>query len=118
LVGCIDVGVLVFNTYTNTWTVVDDSQALTINGLDMTWMFFIDSENRIWFGSINGGLFLYDSTLQFIKNYIPYESNTQSLNSPSISYIIEDKHGNLWFGTHGGGLNILYKRKNMFTHFK
>jgi len=118
LIGCFDVGVLLFNCDTETWTVLDDSQALTANGLDMTWTSFKDSKSNIWVGSINGGLFLFDSSLVFKKNYIPYESNTQSLNSASISTIIEDKNGNLWFGTHGGGVNILYRRKNRFVHFQ
>lgn len=118
LIGCLEVGTIVMNTNTDSLFILDDSKAHTSIGLGMTWSYLLDSQNNLWIGSINGGLFLYDSLYNFKKNYIPYASNTESINSLSISSMVEDNHGNIWFGTHGGGLNILYKRKNIFKHFK
>lgn len=118
LIGCMDNGVMKMNIKTQSFSMLDDSQALTENGLKMIWFLQQDSQKNIWIGSINGGLFLYDSTYTFKKNVIPDVSNPTGISSLSISSIIEDKHGNLWFGTHGGGVDILNKRKNIFKHYK
>lgn len=85
---------------------------------------FIDSNNNLWIGT-EYGLDRVDLNqidfnapkpiLQF-KHYIPFE-NENSINYDRISYINEDKLGNIWVGTKGGGLNKLDIKTQLFENF-
>jgi signal transduction histidine kinase/ligand-binding sensor domain-containing protein len=79
---------------------------------------FEDSNGRLWIGTENGGLNLYDRNKgKFIRyRSDPFDDN--SLNNNSIWSICEDKTGNLWFGTHAGGINLLTKYSKNFGHYK
>lgn len=118
IIGSIEGGVSIFNTKSEQCTPIEAPVAQTVNSFSMPWAIYKDSQQQLWIGSINGGLFLYDSLLRFQKNFVPDESATDGLNSFSVSSIIEDQKGNLWFGTHGGGLDVIFKRKNLFKHYK
>lgn len=118
VISCLGIGATAFNVRSLEWFVIDNSHSKNENGLNMTWCAFADSKENIWIGSINGGLFRFDKDLKFIDNLLPDDEIHSGLNSASISSIVEDKHGNLWFGTHGGGLNVLYQRKKQFNHYK
>jgi len=117
-IGFLDGGLYVMNTNTEKIRKISPSYELTSIGINTPWSIFPDSKSNIWVGTLNGGLFKFDKTFSSSENYIPLESNNLSLNAPSISDIIEDKFGNFWFATHGGGVNILYKRKSFISHYK
>jgi signal transduction histidine kinase/ligand-binding sensor domain-containing protein len=73
-----------------------------------------DINGFIWIGS-QEGLIRYDGyDLKKYRN-IPYDST--SLSSTWIKTLAEDKAGNLWVGTYGGGLNYFDQRTERFTHF-
>ena len=72
----------------------------------------LDKSGNLWFGT-SGGVSRYDTSLPAIagtdgndtvgqgtvfKNY----SNIEGLINNYITSILEDKNGNLWFGTRGG----------------
>jgi len=59
---------------------------------------WLDKRGRIWFGTLGGGISLYDGT--GFTNF----STEQGLPHSSIRCIGEDNKGNLWFGTAGGGV--------------
>ncbi|WP_448633294.1 ligand-binding sensor domain-containing protein [Pedobacter panaciterrae] len=63
-----------------------------------------DSSNRLWVGTLNGGLDLFDRSTGKFKHFNPSVKNT--LNAYGISYLYEDKNKNIWIGT-TAGVNIL-----------
>jgi ligand-binding sensor domain-containing protein len=68
----------------------------------------VDRTGRVWFGT-NGGAYVYDGkTLNNI-------SERDGLPNNAVSSILEDKAGNIWFGTVHGGISR-FDGKN-FTNF-
>ncbi len=58
-------------------------------------MIYLDGENKLWAGGINGVLYLYDRNED---HFIPYKSNSSSPDSSSsvIYDMHEDQYGHLW----------------------
>ncbi len=75
---------------------------------------FEDGEGLIWFGT-NSGLYSYDG--QNLTRYGPQEGNAQSLSHVQAWGLLEDRQGNLWIGTAGGGLNRFDRQSRTFTRF-
>jgi len=67
---------------------------------------FVDNNGKLWIGTENGGINLFDRENKRFWHYRKDENDLQSLNNESIQAIYQDKAGNLWFGTYSGGLNI------------
>jgi ligand-binding sensor domain-containing protein/signal transduction histidine kinase len=84
---------------------------------------FEDNQQNVWIGTWSGGLNQLDyktSYFQRIEGVHTYDgigSNPNSLNFSVIRGIYEDKEGNLWIGTEGGGLNYMNRKSNLFKHF-
>lgn len=57
-----------------------------------------DSENRIWFGSLNGGLIRYDRS----SNTFVAITHKDGLPNNNIYGILEDNSGNLWISSNKG----------------
>src|SRR5258705_4449906 len=74
-----------------------------------------DSRGFIWFGT-QDGLNKYDG--YSITVYKKDSKKTGTLSHNYIKDIIEDKNGDLWIATWGGGLNRYDRQKDEFTHFK
>jgi signal transduction histidine kinase/ligand-binding sensor domain-containing protein len=87
-----------------------------LSGKGIRAIFFDDKEDKIWIGSFDGGVSLFDrKTEKFIK----YTKNSKSENSISdnaISSIYLDNYGTAWIGTFGAGLNKFDVHKNKITH--
>ncbi len=65
--------------------------------------FFEDSRNRIWVGTENNGVFLFDQTadgLKLIKKYTLIED----VPVEQILKIVEDAQHNIWIGGYGKGI--------------
>lgn len=78
---------------------------------------FEDSQKRIWIGTENNGINLYDPAED---NFIVYRSANFSGNSIAnniISDISEDSYGNIWISTQEGGVSIAGRNSNLFQHF-
>lgn len=74
-----------------------------------------DINGFIWIGA-QEGLIRYDGyKLKKYRN-IPFDSTSLSANF--VNALAEDKYGNLWVGTFGGGLNYFDQRTERFTSFK
>src|SRR5438552_2818061 len=74
-----------------------------------------DSRGFMWFGT-QDGLNKYDG-----YNITVYKKDSKkagSLSDNNINDITEDKNGDLWIATGGGGLNRYNRQKDEFTHFK
>ncbi len=76
---------------------------------------FQDSKGFLWFGTFDG-LNRYDG-----YKFQVYKSDATDTNSISGNYfdsICEDKYGNLWIGSLGGGLNKYIRDKDIFIKYK
>lgn len=68
----------------------------------------------MWFGT-DDGLNKYDGTNFTVYRYKP--GDTTSLRTNEVLALHEDKSGNLWIGTSGGGLSQYDRKKDRFLHF-
>jgi signal transduction histidine kinase/ligand-binding sensor domain-containing protein len=78
----------------------------------------IDSDGKLWIGTENGGINLFDKKTMRFVHYRIDEFNLMSLNNESIHSIAQDRNGNLWFGTWGSGVNISVKNSDFIIHYK
>lgn len=67
------------------------------------WELYQDSQGRIWAGTFNKGVSLYDNKFKKFHEIINLP-RTKNLFSRAISSIIEDDSNNLWIGLDGGGI--------------
>lgn len=75
-------------------------------GNDQVLSLLRDKAGRIWVGTINGGLNLFDNAAQKFVHYTYQPAKAYSLSQRTISAIYEDRQGNFWIGTHRGGVNL------------
>lgn len=73
-----------------------------------------DSHGLMWFATTDG-LNKYDGTNFTVYRNIPDDST--SLRANEVLALHEDKAGNLWIGTGGGGMSLYNRQKNTFEHF-
>ena len=109
---------LVINIYANCQRENLKFERLDINsGLSQSNVLCIlqDSRGFMWFGTEHG-LNKYDG--YHITVYTKNSKKTGSLSNNYINDIKEDKNGDLWIATGGGGLNRYDRQKDEFTHFK
>jgi signal transduction histidine kinase/ligand-binding sensor domain-containing protein/DNA-binding response OmpR family regulator len=78
-----------------------------------------DRDGYIWLGTKGGGVLVsqmplrnYQNNYKRIRfyNYHNTPSDTNSLSNNSVYSIIQDKLGNLWISTYGGGINQVLSR--------
>jgi ligand-binding sensor domain-containing protein/serine phosphatase RsbU (regulator of sigma subunit) len=74
-----------------------------------------DSRGFIWIGT-RDGLNRYDGYTFTVYKNIPRDSN--SLSNNYIKDLVEDKEGNLWIATWGGGLDKFDRRSERFIHYR
>ena len=75
---------------------------------------FQDSKGFMWLGT-RDGLNRYDG--YNIKIFRNNPNDTNSISGNYISHIAEDKKGNIWIATIGGGLNRFDRKSNRFYHY-
>jgi len=74
-----------------------------------------DSKGNYWLCSKDNGVFLIkplDNGGFDIKNFCHNDADTWSLSSDAAYQSIEDKDGNIWVATYGGGVNVLVPGKD------
>lgn len=69
---------------------------------------FYESENKIWVGTINFGLELFNPKTGIFVHNLHDGNNPTTLNNNSIFSIYKDSSKNLWVGTYAGGVNVSY----------
>lgn len=83
-----------------------------------------DSHHNIWIGTKGQGLYRLtpkeNSSSYEIMNIKHDPNNANSLSDDKVYSIYEDKRGNIWVGTFGGGLNLIPYGTDgeMIIHFK
>ncbi|MCZ2458323.1 MAG: response regulator [Chitinophagales bacterium] len=69
---------------------------------------FTDSKGRLWIGTMNGSLDLYDSRRNRFRHFLK-----ENINKGNINAITEDPSGNLWIGTYGNGIfELVFNKTN------
>jgi signal transduction histidine kinase/DNA-binding response OmpR family regulator/ligand-binding sensor domain-containing protein len=87
-----------FKDYRN---ILDDPRSLSSN----TIMSLLVSRNhRLWVGTFETGLSLYDAARDRFLNYLPRPGDSTWLQGKSIVALMEDRSGNIWLGTDYGGV--------------
>jgi len=112
-------GLNLFNREEGTFTRVlsDPSQSPALSGFSLQTQAFVeDDDGIIWIGTWNG-LNRFDPSDFSVKHYFMDFDNPNWLSSNHVISLYDDGEGNLWIGTFGGGLNILNKKTETFTHF-
>ncbi|PCK08418.1 MAG: hypothetical protein COA42_09310 [Alteromonadaceae bacterium] len=75
-----------------------------------------DSAKNFWLAAGNG-LYLFDRDTLAFQRYKNEKNNPKSLSYDDISTITEDRAGNLWVGTYGGGVNRMGQDKGVFRAY-
>ncbi len=83
--------------------------AVTVNSI------YQDSQDFIWVGT-QDGLNRFDG--YHFKVFKNDPSNPNSISSNDVKCILEDKTGNIYFGSNGGGLSIFNKYNETFTNLR
>jgi signal transduction histidine kinase/ligand-binding sensor domain-containing protein/DNA-binding response OmpR family regulator len=91
----------------------DDEQSLSNNSI---WYIFKSDENIFWLSSYNKGIDCYDPNYSLF-NGLQVKKNHRALNSNNVTGFSEDRAGNLWISTDGGGLNYWNRKKNSFEYY-
>ncbi|MDR3195024.1 MAG: response regulator, partial [Tannerella sp.] len=98
--------------------------ARTVNQ-DMVRVIVQDRTGLIWTGTNEGvNVFDPDELIRDPDRYINFHSDRndeRSINNNEVKAIFEDSKGRLWFGTTGGGLNLLVREepleRSRFKHY-
>ena len=64
-----------------------------------------DRKSRLWIASYNDGLFLIENGKRY--NFLHDPLDEKSINYNDVLSIFEDRQGNIWFGTDGGGVSFI-----------
>ncbi|MES2648790.1 MAG: two-component regulator propeller domain-containing protein [Bacteroidota bacterium] len=72
--------------------------------------------DRLWIGTFNQGLFNYNPEN---KSLVTYSKGTtpSDLNSNDVFCIKEDRKGNTWVGTNGGGINVIRSESKIIDKY-
>ncbi len=76
----------------------------------------IDSKDRMWIGTIGGGVNIYNPCLDSFITYKTNQTDKNSLSSNEVHAIFEDKTGNIWLGTENG-LNLYIEEIQSFKSY-
>ncbi|MBU2551433.1 MAG: PAS domain S-box protein [Proteobacteria bacterium] len=82
-----------------------------------------DRDGLIWFASSGVGLSSYDKETNRVTVYSADSKKPDGLSSNAFFWagktsLIEDRDGDLWIGTLGGGLNRFDRKKKTFQHYR
>jgi ligand-binding sensor domain-containing protein/signal transduction histidine kinase len=80
-----------------------------------------DRDGVLWIGTTFGGLnklVVQERSVASFESYQHEAGNPHSLSHNFVSTIFEDRSGNLWIGTDGGGLNRFDRQTKTFKRYK
>lgn len=76
-----------------------------------------DDQHRLWLGSLDHGLAVYNPDDKSIRYFRHEENNPNSLAKDQIQCMKFDRYGKLWIGTQNGGLSIYDPVKDIFFNY-
>ena len=92
----------------------DDASSLSN---DFVWLLHEDRQGRLWVGTWDGGLELFEPRTATFIHHRTDENNQHSLASDRVFAMLEDRSGLLWIGTDGGGVSMLNPATIAFQHY-
>ena len=93
----------------------DENQPKSI-GSNSIWDLFVDNQKIMWVATYHGGISFSDCSNMNFRSVVHEKQNINSVISNYINKILEDRDGDLWFGTNNG-LSLLNKNTNKWKHF-
>lgn len=84
----------------------------------------VDGDSILWIGTFGGGLNkldlrdFYSTGKAEFKNYTYHPTSNITLSDNRVYSLYKDEEGNIWIGTHGGGVNKFDRESKTFTRFK
>lgn len=101
----------IFDKYGNRTDITTDDKGQPLGriyGISM------DSKGNYWICCKGNGVFKmtpHGNGYSF-THFIHQDNNSNSLNNNNAYYALEDKYGNIWVATYGGGINIIVPQPN------
>lgn len=74
------------------------------------------SNGQVWATAINGYANLFNPETNRFFSFIPKENSPYSIKGHSVTSILEDKNKNIWFSTHGNGVEIVNRESQIFKY--
>lgn len=84
----------------------------------IVYAFWIDDENKIWIGTEDGGVNIYDPETESYSYLMANPNDPNSISRNCIKAFQNDRDGNLWIGTFLGGIDVLDLESGQMQHFK
>lgn len=108
-------GLNIFHIRENRFTRLtpDIGNRRSINSNSVHSLYYDPDNGILWAGSYNGGVNYFS---KWDKPFILYQARHNGLNNNHITCISEDRFGNLWIGTDGGGVNVLDGASGQFSY--
>jgi signal transduction histidine kinase/ligand-binding sensor domain-containing protein/DNA-binding response OmpR family regulator len=79
----------------------DDPHSLSSNYVPAL---LVDRRQRLWVGTYDSGLSLYDRVTDRFFNLFPRSGDTSWYQAKTIARMLEDRHGNIWLASRFGGV--------------
>ena len=94
-------------------------QGSNINDLNSSFIFCVkkDHQGNLWIGTNGDGINVLDKENKVIARYTPNPKLPNDFTLPINGYIRdieEDRQGNIWIATHGGGMAVLARGSGKF----
>lgn len=80
------------------------------------WDLLIDRQGLLWVATYHYGVSHTDHSFLPFLNLRHEAGTTHSLSENTINAVLEDREGDLWFGTNNG-LSLLYRKTGQWKHF-
>jgi len=84
--------------------------SLSILAMDM------DSKNKLWIGTFQNGLFVYDPLTTQYKQYLA-GTTSLDLSQNDIFFVKHDSKGLMWIGTNGFGVDVFNPQTGTFLRY-
>lgn len=110
-------GLNIFNTIDRKFINYTQDEYFGVGKIDAVSV-FKDSENAIWVGSKENGLFKFSLKENKAVKFLHDEKDNTSLGSNKVTTIFEDSKKNIWIGTRDAGLDYFDRKTGKFKHFK
>jgi len=75
-----------------------------------------DPQGIYWIGTYQGGVDKYDKNLTLFNSRQNNAYDPAGLNAPFVTSFAENKDGDIFVGTDGGGVNLFHMKNGLFGH--
>lgn len=92
-----------------------ENQSYSISG-NSVWDLLLDKRKILWIATYHEGVSYSDNSNMEFKNFTHEKKDANSIGSDYINAVLEDRDGDLWFGT-SNGLSLFHRRSATWTHY-